>query len=302
MFDNELWSWFIIVATLGGIAGLFWLTIALAKGKRPTPGTQIETMGHKWDGDLEEYNNPLPRWWLNLFYITMIFGVIYLVLFPGLGSFSGILGWSQTKQYNEEVTEADTAYGKIYEAYRDTSVEELAKNPEAMKTGHRLFVNYCSVCHGADASGVKGYPNLRDSDWLYGGDPHSIKTSVLQGRSGVMPAWQKVLNDEGVSNVAHYVMSLSGHSKADPALAEKGKSIYMSYCAACHTPEGKGMQALGAPNLTDKIWLYGGSPKDIIDSIAQGRNGKMPANEEFLGEDKAHVVSAYIYSLSQQAQ
>jgi cytochrome c oxidase cbb3-type subunit 3 len=250
-----------------------------------------------WDEDLQELNNPLPKWWLNLFYITLVFGIGYLALFPGLGTFKGLLGWTEKGQYEREIAAADKQFNPLYEKYLKEDLKQLAANPEALKTGGRLFVNYCTGCHGSDAGGGPGFPNLRDEDWLYGGDPKTIETTILNGRQGAMPAWGAVLGPDGVANVAEYVLSLSGRSVND-TIAATGKEKFMQLCVACHGPDGKGNQAMGAPNLTDNIWLYGGSKNTIMETIDKGRSGRMPAHGEFLGEAKVHLLAAYVYSLS----
>ncbi len=294
-FTSGFWSWFIIAATVVGILAMFvlnrWMTEAPKK-----PGEQPKTMGHVWDEDLAELNNPLPRWWLNMFYITLVFGIGYLALYPGLGSFAGMLKWSEVGEYDREVEAANKQFGPLYEKYMQEDLRALAGNREALKTGERLFVNYCTVCHGSDAGGGPGFPNLRDKDWLYGGDPATIKASILNGRTGVMPAWGPALGAAGVDNVAEYVLQLSGR-KADEAKAGAGKEKYQQLCVACHGAEGKGNPALGAANLTDNVWLYGGSKKAVMESIEKGRQGKMPAHKDFLGEAKVHLLTAYVLSL-----
>ncbi len=295
-FTSGFWNWFIIVPVLGGIAALFllnrWMT-----GPRSKTGEKPKTMGHVWDEDLQELNNPLPRWWLNLFYITMVFGLVYLTLYPGLGSFSGILGWTEKGQYEKEMTAAGEQFNPLYEKYLQSDIKVLAANRDARKTGERLFVNYCTTCHGSDAGGGPGFPNLRDDDWLYGGDPQTIKATIMNGRQAAMPAWGAVLGADGVANTAEYVLSLSGRSTNEAAV-KMGEEKFKQLCVACHGPEGKGNPVMGAPNLTDNVWLYGGSKKTIMESIEKGRNGRMPAHAEFLGEAKVHLLAAYVYSLS----
>lgn len=313
MFDNTLfvssfWSWFIIILTSLGIVGTFWLIIWMSSGKRPKPDEQVATMGHVWDETLEEFSNPLPRWWLGMFYITLIFGIIYLTLFPGLGAYQGILGWTEVKEYNQEIAVANSQYGPIYDKFNSEPIEKLAQNPEAVKIGYRLFMTYCTICHGSDARGVpgKGFPNLRDDDWLWGGKPEEIEATIMDGRNPpdapmVMQAWKDTIGgDEAVKNVAQYVISLNPKRQAevDKAAAEKGKQPFTTVCFACHGPDGKGNTAVGAPNLTDDIWLYGGTAKDIETSVAYGRKGTMPAHGKFLGAGKVHLLAAYIYSLS----
>jgi len=296
-FTSEFWSWFVIAIAGGGIVWLFYLL----KGNAKATGEQGVPTGHVWDENLEELNNPLPRWWLIMFYITIVFAIGYLILYPGMGSFKGILGWTEVGEYNNEVAAADAEFGPIFAQFEQTPIPELAANPAAMNAGERLFVNYCAVCHGSDARGATGFPNLRDNDWLYGGAPETIQTTIMNGRNGAMPAWEGPLGgEEGVNQVATYVMSLSGRD-VDAQLAAAGKAKFDMFCVGCHMPDGTGNQALGAPNLTDNIWLYGGSPRTIRETIAKGRNGKMPAHNEFLGKAKSHILAAYVYSLSHEA-
>ncbi len=293
-FTSSFWHWFVLIVTLVSILGLFPLIFKNRGQKSDKP----ETMGHVWDEDLEEYNNPLPGWWLNMFIIAIVFGLVYLLLYPGLGSYAGMLGWTQLKQLEQENQQAKQVFGPIFERYAATEIKTLAKNPDAMRTGERLFANYCSVCHGSDARGAIGFPNLRDNNWQWGGSPEQIKTAIGQGRMGVMPGWKAALGgDDGVANVAEYVLSLSGRSH-DAKKAEAGQEKFKQLCVACHKADGTGNPALGAPNLTDRIWLYGGSPKSVMQSIAEGRQGRMPPHDEFLGPDKVHLLAAYIYSLS----
>lgn len=294
-FNGPTWTIIIVIATLGGIVALWLLTVWQA---RIGASDQKETTGHVWDEDLRELNNPLPSWWRNLFYITLAFGFVYLMLYPGLGSFGMLLNWSQVKQYEEQMAEAEARYGPIFEKYLNQPIEEIVKDPEALKIGERLYASYCTVCHGSDAGGVTGFPNLRDGVWLHGGTPEAIETTILKGRNGVMPAWKAPLGgDEGVEQVVEYVLSLSGR-KVNEAEAAAGKEKFGVFCVGCHGPEGKGNQQLGAPNLTDDVWLYGGSKQAVTATVANGRNGVMPAHEEFLGEAKVHLLAAYIYSLS----
>lgn len=296
VFTSDFWSWWVIVLTVGNILGCWWLIRWTSKPQHGEAATGDVT-GHTWDENLQEYNNPLPRWWLWMFYLTMVFGLAYLAIYPGLGAYQGQLGWTGEKQYEKEMEAAAAKYDPIFANFAKQDIPALATDPEAVKVGQRLFLNYCATCHGSDAQGTTGFPNLADNDWLWGGDPASIKTSILQGRTGAMPAWQAALGDQGVDEVAEYVLSLSGRAQ-DEAKAEAGKARFEMMCVACHGADGKGMTALGAPNLTDNTWLYGGSPGKIRESIALGRNGRMPAHKDFLGEDKSHVLAAYVYSLS----
>jgi cytochrome c oxidase cbb3-type subunit 3 len=298
-FNSEFWSWFIDIIVVGGIVWLIILLRVNSKGTLP-PSGEAEATGHVWDEDLEELNTPLPRWWLIMFYVTIIYGVAYLIIYPGMGTFKGLLGWTQIGEYEAEVAEADATYGPLYEKFQKQDIAVLASNDDAMKTGERLYVNYCSVCHGSDARGATGFPNLRDNDWLYGGEPENIKASIMHGRTGAMPSWEASLGEDGVEQVANYVMQLSGRA-VDESLAATGKDKYAMFCVGCHMPEGSGNQAIGAPDLTNNTWLYGGSPETIKKTIAKGRTGRMPAHDEFLGEAKVHILAAYIYSLSHES-
>jgi len=290
--------WFVIIISVGSFLGCLWLIWWTSKPSKGEAASGEET-GHTWDGDLAEYNNPLPRWWLWLFYISIVIGLGYMIYYPALGNFAGSSKWTQIKQYEEEMQQADKKYGAIFDAYAQQPIEKLVSNTAAMKTGQRLFINNCSTCHGSDAGGAVGFPSLKDRDWLYGSQPEAIKTSIMNGRKGNMPAMAAALGgDQGVDEVANYVMSLSG-APADADKARAGKAKFV-VCSGCHGPEGKGNQALGAPNLTDDIWLYRGSIGAIKKAINEGRMGDMPAHEDILGEQKVHLIAAYIYSLTNQ--
>jgi cytochrome c oxidase cbb3-type subunit 3 len=295
-FVDSYWGWFVFVPTVISLVALIVFT-GIFSGRKKTPGEKAESVGHVWDEDLHELNNPLPRWWVNLFYITLVFSAVYLVFYPGLGSFEGVLGWSQTGQYDEEVKAADAAYGPLFEKYLARDLKTVAADPEATRIGARLYANYCTGCHGSDARGARGFPDLRDGDWLFGGEPEAIKTSIMEGRQGMMPAWEESLEDEGVRNVAEYVLGLSGR-QGDAEQAAKGKVAFEQSCVACHGAEGKGNLAMGGPNLTDGIWLYGGAKERVMHSIAEGRRGNMPAHGKFLGEAKVHLLAAYVYGLA----
>lgn len=301
-FTSNFWHWFISIVTVLGLLGCFWLVRWQTSGTIPK-GEKAKPMGHKWDEDLQELNNPMPGWWLNLFYITLAFAVIYLVLYPGLGTWAGVLNWSSkdgaNSQYAREMKVADDRFGPLYAGYLREDIAALANNDAAMKTATRLFQNYCAMCHGANAEGNDGgFPSLKDNDWLYGGGAAQIKQSIMSGRAGVMPPWGAVLGNEGVVNVSEYVLSLSGR-RHNATAAGLGKEQYARLCASCHGVDGKGNHDLGAPNLTDGIWLHGGSQKQIMETIARGRRGRMPAHQDFLGEAKVHLLAAYVYGLSQ---
>lgn len=292
---SDFWSWYIAILTVANILACYWL-IKWATKTRSNEAAQGDVTGHKWDDDLEEYNNPLPRWWLWLFYLTIIFSLIYLAFFPGLGNYKGILNWSQTGQYADEMKHASKTYDPIYAAFAKQDIATLSQDKDATKIGQRLFLNYCATCHASDAGGARGFPKLTDNDWLWGGTADNIKTTILDGRIGAMPPWEAVFGEKGVNDVTQYVISLSGR-KHDAGMAKAGKAQFEVMCIACHGADGKGNKVLGAPDLTDNIWLYGGSAGIIAQSIAKGRTGVMPANRDFLGEDKVHLLSAYIYSL-----
>jgi len=294
------WSLYVIVLTLVCIVGCTWL-LFWARTKRVGEPGKGETVGHNFDG-IEEFDSPLPRWWLWLFLGSILFGLAYLVLYPGLGSFPGLLGWSSRGQFDEEVQRANAKYGPLYAQFAARPIPDLLKEPQALQIGQRIFANTCVGCHGSDARGGVGFPNLTDNDWLYGGAPEQIETSILRGRGGVMPPFAAAVGgEEGVAQVIAYVLSLSGR-QTDPALAAAGKQKFQTICIACHGPEGKGNQALGAPNLTDNIWLYGSTPAAISEGLQKGRAGKMPAHADIIGPEKVHLVAAYVYSLSTTPQ
>lgn len=321
---SSFWNIWVWVLTLGSLVGCFLLLRMCLKNFAGVK--EGESMGHTFDG-IEELNNPLPKWWSTFFLLTIVWAFGYIALY-GLGNWTGVLGWKSSNQgilnlaeskaktienlhkdsgvlvqYDREVAAADAKFGPIFEAYAARSIEDLATDGEALKVGQRLFIQNCAQCHGSDAHGTTGFPNLTDKDWLYGGTPEVIKETIMNGRiaSGMM-AWEGALGgDQGVKEVAAYVISLSGRS-VDPELAKAGKAKF-ALCAGCHGPDGQGSLALGmpmgAPNLTDNVWLYGGSKRVIEESIRNGRAGVMPPWKDILGEEKVHLISAYVYSLSQ---
>ena len=230
-FTSDFWSWWITAIVIGGIAWCIWLLMTNTKGKLPSGGS-AEATGHVWDEDLEELNNPLPRWWIFMFYITLAFGIAYLLIYPGLGTFKGIAGWTEKKQYEDEITAAEQTYGPLYDKYMNLAIPAVAESDEAMAMGERLYVNYCAVCHGSDARGATGFPNLRDGDWLYGGSPEAIKHSIMYGRMAAMPSWGAALGGEqGVDDMTNYVMKLAGRD-VDEAKAARGEQKYATLCVA----------------------------------------------------------------------
>ena len=303
---TTFWSTWICVLTIGSLIGLTWLLIGTRKGE--TKGSVDQTMGHSFDG-IEEYDNPLPQWWFMLFAGTLVFAVGYLILYPGLGNWKGILpgyenGWTGVHEWEKEMDKADAKFGPIFAKFAAMPVEEVAKDPQALKMGGRLFASNCSVCHGSDAKGAYGFPNLTDKDWRWGGEPETIKASIMGGRHGVMPAWSEVIGEQGVADVAAFVLTrMDGRSlpqgvKADPL---KGQEIFAANCVACHGPEGKGTPVMGAPDLTHpQAFIYGSSFAQLQQTIRYGRQGQMPAQEEIQGHDKVHLLAAYVYSLSQE--
>lgn len=291
---SDFWHWYIVILSMVSIIACGVL-LKMMTTKRIPKGEKVELHGNVWDEDLQEYNHPLPSWWKWLFYITLVFSIIYLAIYPGLGNFSGAFGWSSVEQYQQEMKQADAKFGPIFAKYSAVSIPDLAKDKQAVEIGQRLFLNDCAQCHGSAAVGGMGFPNLADADWLYGGDPATIMATLTAGRNGVMPPLGEALGADGVKAVAQYVRSLAG-LQHDASMAAIGKDKF-AICAACHGNDGKGNRALGAPNLTDNIWLYGSSAETIEEGINLGRNNVMPAQLERLGQAKLHLLAAYVYSL-----
>ena len=297
-FVHSFWSHYIAWITLAGILAcvvLLWLT-----SRKKLSGSADNTTGHVWDEDLREMNNPLPLWWVGLFVITIVFALFYLTLYPGLGSSEGSLAWTSQNQYQQEVDQANADVAPLYARFDAMAPEQVALDPKARHIGEHLFLNNCAQCHGSDARGTKGFPNLTDADWLYGGSPEQIRTSITQGRQGNMPPMAAAVGSpEDVKNLAHHVLSLSG-SPHDSLRAALGKGKFGA-CAACHGADGKGNQALGAPNLTDKVWLHGWGEEAIVAMVTQGKLNQMPGQEGRLTPSQIHVLSAYVWGLSQPA-
>lgn len=300
---SSFWHWWIIVITLGMIFFCWWLlektkTMEVdAHGEMNEDG--VRTTGHVYDG-IEELDNALPRWWLYMFYISIAFALGYLALYPGLGNYKGLLGWTQENQWLDEVENAEDELEPFYAQFADREITELAQDDTAVGLGRNLYLTYCTVCHGSDAQGFSGFPNLTDNDWLYGGEPDTIVQTLNNGRNGNMPPMAAAIGgDEGVEQVAHYVLSLSGREDADATLAAAGKEKF-AVCAACHGADGTGNKMLGAPNLTDDIWLYGGTLGAIKYTLNNGRAGVMPAQKSLLSDTKIRMLATYIYSLSDE--
>jgi cytochrome c oxidase cbb3-type subunit III len=296
-FDHAGWSWYIAITSI--VSVLACAALLTVVGRKRSVG-QGDTTGHVWDQDLVELNNPMPRWWVGLFYITIVFGLLYMVLYPTLGVYGGVLGWTQEKQHAQQVSELEQQSAPVYASFANKDTAALARDPAAVAIGQRLFLNNCAQCHGSDARGAKGYPNLADDDWLHGGTPEAIRTTITQGRHGVMPVLtQAIGNEADVENLIHYVMSLS-NSGGDPVKVALGRDKF-TVCAACHGPGGQGNLALGAPNLTDKVWLYGGGYVAIEQTVRKGREGVMPPHNERLNAAQIELLTAYVWGLSNAA-
>jgi cytochrome c oxidase cbb3-type subunit III len=293
-FVSGFWNMYVIVLVLVSIVicGVFlWMQGSV----KYTPG---ETTGHVWDETLAEYSNPLPNWWRWMFYITVVFSLVYLAFYPGLGNMAGSFGWTARGQYEDEMKKADQQYAPIFNKFLKQDIMAVAANSEAKEMGQRMFLTYCAQCHGSDAKGAKSFPNLADSDWLWGGTPEKIKATIKDGHDAVMtPKGTKPdMDAEQVKDVVHYVRSLSGLS-SDSIRAQRGKELYPQACAACHGPDAKGNVDAGYPNLTDKVWLYSSQEADMIETVTKGRVNRMPAFGDFLGDAKVHLLTAYVWGL-----
>ena len=291
-FTSEFWDLYITGISLASI-----IACAVFLKMQSVVKKQADTTGHVWDEDITEYDNPLPRWWAWMFYLTIAFSLLYLVLYPGLGSYKGTLGWSQTGQLEEENKVANAEFGPLYDKFAKLEVVTLAKDPQALAVGQKLFLNYCAQCHASDGGGSRGFPNLTDKKWLWGGTPEAIKTSITEGRRSVMPPFGPSLGEQGAKDVAHYVLSLYG-SAHDSIRKARGEAIFKQTCVACHGADAKGNPAMGAPNLTDGIFLHGSGEEAIVEQVTKGRQNQMPAHKDLLSPAKIHLLTAYVYSLS----
>ncbi|HEY9192304.1 MAG TPA: cytochrome-c oxidase, cbb3-type subunit III [Methyloversatilis sp.] len=293
-FINDFWNVYVVVLV---IASLLFCAFIILSNKGARPSGTVELHGHQWDETLAEWNNPLPRWWVWLFWITIVFAIVYLVAYPGLGRFGGKLDWSSANAYSKEVKDADAKVAPLFERYAKMDLKQVAADPDARAMGERLYLNNCAQCHGTDARGSRGFPNLTDADWLYGGDPETIQTTIKGGRNAMMPPFAATLDGEQVRDVVQYVRSLSGLT-GDSMRIQRGKSVFAANCAACHGADAHGNQIVGAPNLTDGVWLYGSTEAIVTQTVSRGRNGHMPAHGELLGDNKVHLVAAYVWGLS----
>jgi cytochrome c oxidase cbb3-type subunit 3 len=296
---TPFWNVVVTSLVLLNIAACVWLLIWTAK-RRPDEVAQGEETGHVWDDDLREYNNPLPRWWLNLFVLTVIFGLAYLALYPGLGNFAGRLGWSSAQQHDQRLAAVDAKRHAIYAAFDRREVADLRVDRSAQALGAKLFESNCAGCHGTDARGAKGFPNLADADWLYGGAPEQVYTSITNGRNGQMPPFFGALEEAQLKALMALVREWP-RANRDPAEHLTGLQKFNATCAACHGPDGKGNALIGAPNLTDNVWLHGAAADDLRQTILFGRQSEMPAFRDTLGETERRLLSAYVLSLSDRS-
>lgn len=300
-FFSSGWGYFIAAVSLIGIIWCLWLLWSQRKTVvQLKPDGSVDDTGHVWDGDLRELNNPLPRWWAWMFVLACVFAVAYLILYPGLGAYQGTLDYTTRDALARQQAQMEERVRPLYARYMQMEIADIAADAQAREMGQRLFLNYCAQCHGSDAGGSKGFPNLTDRDWLYGGSPDAITQTILKGRSGMMPPFAAQLDGNKAGDVAHYVRSLSGLS-ADPIRVARGEPLFKTNCVACHGAGGKGNEALGAPNLSDRTWLYGSSERTIVETILKGRQNTMPAHEEILTPEKVRMISAYVWGLSNGA-
>jgi cytochrome c oxidase cbb3-type subunit III len=299
-FTSVFWDYYVAIIVLVSVigCGVFLKSQSKYKAKLDKDGN-VDTTHHVWDEDLQEFEQPMPRWWVSLFYITVFFGLGYLVFFPGLGTqFKGIGGWTSKGQFKAEVDSANAKFGPMFDAFLKRDLVEVAADPKAHQIGERIFLNTCAPCHQSDARGARGFPNLTDEEWIWGGAPDRIEETITNGREGLMPPMAEAVGSpDDQTDVANYVLSLS-NSKHDSARAARGQAKFSTICAACHGPEGKGNQQIGAPDISNQIWTYGGGLANIMDAIQHGHHGVMPAHKDVLSPAQIHLVAAYVYSLS----
>ena len=295
-FINGFWGYYVAFVVLAGIAWCLWLIFSQRKWLKPQSG-KVEDTGHVWDGDLREMNNPVPRWWTMMYIMMCVFGLGYLVLYPGLGAFQGRLAYTSAQEVKQDQAEQEASVKPIYARFAKMDIPQIAADPEAHLIGERLFMNNCAQCHGSDAKGSTSFPNLVEGDSIYGRQPDVLLATITKGRNGVMPALGAAIDAGTAGDIAQYVRSLSGLAH-DQIRIVRGKGEYMNACAACHGAEGKGNKALGAPNLTDDVWLYGSSEATIVNGILNGRNNRMPAQEQTLTPEQIRMVAAWVWGLS----
>jgi cytochrome c oxidase cbb3-type subunit III len=295
-FVSSFWGYYIAGIVLLGIVWCLWLIFSQRKWLGARTVT-VQDTGHVWDGDLRELNNPVPRWWTIMYVVMCVFGLGYLVLYPGLGTFTGSLGYSSAQEVRQDQAQQDALVKPLYDKFAKLDIPAIAVESEARVIGQRLFLNNCAQCHGSDAKGSSSFPNLVDGDSLYGRTPEALQASITNGRNGVMPALQAVVDARTAGDIAHYVRSLSDLAY-DQIRVIRGKREYLNNCVACHGVDGKGNKTLGAPNLTDDVWLYGSSEATIVQSILNGRNNRMPAQEHVLTADQIRLLTAWVWGLS----
>ncbi|GAA4338701.1 cytochrome-c oxidase, cbb3-type subunit III [Pigmentiphaga soli] len=295
-FQADFWGYYIGAIALVGIACCVWLLLGQRKMKAAAAGPVTDT-GHVWDGDLRELNNPLPRWWMWMYLLACVFALGYLLLYPGLGFFQGLLGYSGEQSLAAQQRQVAEQLRPLYARFETMPIPQIADDPQGRQIGQRLFLNNCAQCHGADARGSKGFPNLADRDWLYGSAPDTIAQTIAQGRHGVMPPFGGQLDGETIDDLSNYVLSLSGLA-ADPLRKERGRSAFRANCVACHGADGTGNKFVGAPNLTDRVWLYGSARSTIVETITKGRDNQMPAHEHLLTPDQIRLLAAYVWGLT----
>ncbi len=297
-FVNGFWGYFISIVAVGGVVWCVWLLYTQRRWLSAKPANgQVEDTGHVWDGDLTELNNPVPTWWTWMYLLACAFALGYLFLMPGLGEYKGKLGFSSAGELAQQQAKMAEAVRPIYARFETMTVPQIAQDPVAREIGQRLFLNTCAQCHGSDAKGAPSFPNLTDGDWLHGGSPEAIMQTITAGRHGVMPPWKDSIDPKMAGDIAQYVRSLSDLA-ADPVRVFRGKREFANFCVACHGVDGKGNQVVGAPNLTDDVWLYGSSEASIVKTILEGRSNQMPAHEHILSSDQIKILTAWVWGLS----
>ncbi|HUH60459.1 MAG TPA: cytochrome-c oxidase, cbb3-type subunit III [Candidimonas sp.] len=299
-FVSSFWSYFIGVIALGGIAFCVWLLFSQRAWLKQDVDTAGDT-GHVWDGDLTELNNPVPRWWTVMYLGLCVIALAILFLYPGVGSYTGELGYTSARQVKAQQAALNEQIKPVYERFNQMSIQQVAADPAALEIGQRLFLNNCAQCHGSDAKGSGSFPNLTDGDWLHGGEPETIQLSITNGRHGMMPPWSSQIKPTEAADIAQYVRSLSGLA-SDALRVVPGKRGFDAFCVACHGAEGKGNTLMGAPNLTDNVWLYGSSEASITETILNGRQNVMPAQGGILTEDQIRMLTAWVWGQSNKSK
>lgn len=294
-FTSVGWSIWIVTIALGGVAFCLFVLFSQMKGQAKK-GEKISDTGHIWDG-ITEYDTPLPRWWISMFLILTVVALGYWVLYPGLGTFKGLLDTNQAKEVRADQEKIEAMVQPVFQKYAEMPIEDIAKDDEARAIGQRLFLNNCAQCHGSDAQGSPSFPNLTDNSWLWGGEPEKILQTITNGRRGIMTAHKTLMTPAQASDVAQYVRSLNELAH-DQTRVVPGKKMFDQFCVACHGAEAKGNPLLGAPDLTDGVWLYGSSEETIVDGILNGRDNQMPAQKDLLSPEQIRVLAGWVWGLS----